>query len=175
MYSDFRTYKLVPILLDTLIEFMYGPCTENQIFLGRWKKLLSVLNSLINKEDFGNYSGIHHEAKAQLAILTSTCSVLLAMADIKDSKEAKETHRLMLGELDIDNLITKMVEIFVFKIGGNDRLKRVYEFNLQCDHYDSRAVEKNDRCIEDEFCAKGYLIPRDTTTIQTGFNIYMLL
>lgn len=84
MFSDFRTFKLVPILLDTLIEFIYGPCIENQMYLGGWKKLISVLNSLIDQKDYGNYSGIHQEAKAQLQILNSTCSVLLAVADIKD-------------------------------------------------------------------------------------------
>ena len=73
VFSDFRTCKLVPLLIDTLIEFMYGPCIENQIFLGKWKKLISVINRLISREDFGNYSGIHHEAKAQLDILFS-CS-----------------------------------------------------------------------------------------------------
>jgi hypothetical protein len=25
VYADFRTYKLIPLLLDTLIEFIYGP------------------------------------------------------------------------------------------------------------------------------------------------------
>ena len=48
VFSDFRTYKLIPILLDTIIEFIYGPCLENQIFLGKWKKLINVINTLIN-------------------------------------------------------------------------------------------------------------------------------
>jgi len=34
VFSDFRTYKLIPHLLDTIIEFIYGPCATNQIFLG---------------------------------------------------------------------------------------------------------------------------------------------
>lgn len=29
IYSDFRTYKLVPLILDTIVEFIYGPCIEN--------------------------------------------------------------------------------------------------------------------------------------------------
>ena len=29
VFSDFRTYKLIPLLLDTMIEFIYGPCIEN--------------------------------------------------------------------------------------------------------------------------------------------------
>jgi hypothetical protein len=59
VFSDFRTFKLVPILLDTLIEFIYGPCLQNQQYLGGWKKLIGVMNSLIDQKDYGNYSGIH--------------------------------------------------------------------------------------------------------------------
>ena len=29
VFSDFRTYKLIPFLLDTIIEFIYGPNIEN--------------------------------------------------------------------------------------------------------------------------------------------------
>lgn len=81
----------------------------------------------------------------------------------------------MINELNIFNLIQKMVDIYIFKIGGNQNLRKVYEFNLVCNHFDNLHVEKTNKCIEDEFCEKGYLIPRDVATIQTGFNIYILL
>ena len=29
VYSDFRTYKIIPLLLDTIIEFIYGPNIDN--------------------------------------------------------------------------------------------------------------------------------------------------
>lgn len=29
VFSDFRTYKLVPFLLDTITEFIYGPNIDN--------------------------------------------------------------------------------------------------------------------------------------------------
>ena len=64
VFSDYRTYKLVPMLMDTLIEFIYGPCIQNQKFLGGWKKLISIINGLIDQKEMGNYSGIHQEAKA---------------------------------------------------------------------------------------------------------------
>jgi hypothetical protein len=48
VFSDFRTFKLIPLMMDTLIEFIYGPCLRNQIFLGETKKFLSVVNTLIN-------------------------------------------------------------------------------------------------------------------------------
>ena len=29
VFSDYRTFKLLPILMDTMVEFMYGPCIAN--------------------------------------------------------------------------------------------------------------------------------------------------
>ena len=57
--SDFRTYKLIPVILDTINEFMYGPCVQNQLFIGKWSKFIRVVNSLMDQREMGNYSGIH--------------------------------------------------------------------------------------------------------------------
>jgi hypothetical protein len=29
VFADFRTYKIIPILLDTIVEFIYGPNIDN--------------------------------------------------------------------------------------------------------------------------------------------------
>ena len=29
VFSDFRTFKLIPLIMDTMIEFIYGPCLKN--------------------------------------------------------------------------------------------------------------------------------------------------
>lgn len=71
-------------MLDTIIEFIYGPCLKNQQSLGTWKKLISTINTLMDQKELGNYSGIHPQIKAQLAILYSASQVLLAICDIKD-------------------------------------------------------------------------------------------
>lgn len=119
VFSDFRTYKLIPFLLDTIIEFIYGPNIENQMFLGRWKKLIQKIDFLMQLDDMGNYSGIHQEAKAQLKILFACSNILLAIIDIKDKEKATEIHQIVLGEIDVDNLMSKMVDIYLFKIGGS--------------------------------------------------------
>jgi uncharacterized protein YktA (UPF0223 family) len=71
VFSDFRTFKLIPLMMDTMLEFIYGPCVTNQVFLGESKKFISVINTLIDQAEMGNYSGIHQQAKAQLVILNS--------------------------------------------------------------------------------------------------------
>lgn len=130
VFSDFRTYKFIPNILDTIIEFIYGPNIENQKMMGNWKKFISTLNTLMDQKEMGNYSGIHPEAKAQLAILYSTTQVLLAVCDIKDEKVANRVHTNVLNQIDVKNMIKKMVDIFQYKIGGNDAKRRVYDFNI---------------------------------------------
>jgi hypothetical protein len=164
-------------MLDTIIEFIYGPCLKNQQSLGTWKKLISTINTLMDQKELGNYSGIHPQIKAQLAILYSASQVLLAICDIKDAQEAKLTHAIILDQLNIENMIKKMVDIFVYKIGGNARKMNIYNYDIQCKHYGkTKGIDGSPHnCIEKEYCEFGHMIPRDKNTIQTGFNIYQIL
>jgi hypothetical protein len=45
--------------------------------------------------------------------------VLLAIIDIKDPVQAKKIHEIILDQIDVMNLRDKMVEIYLFKIGGS--------------------------------------------------------
>jgi hypothetical protein len=77
-----------------------------------------------------------------------------------------------LNEVNIPNLFHLMIDVFVFKIGGSDEKRRIYDFNIACDHYIGGLTTL---CIEDEFCQYDHLVPRDLNTIQTGFNAYKIL
>lgn len=126
----------------------------------------------------GNYSGIHQEAKAQLAVLYSCSQVLLAIVDIKERETALACHEIVLQEIDTQNLVNKMVDIYIYKIGGSEAMKKVYQYEIMCTHWKEKAKQRGEQgthCIEDEFCEFGHMIPRDKKTIQTGFNIYQIL
>lgn len=64
IYSDERTYKVIPQLLETILQFVHGPCIENQMFLGKWRLFLDALNFLLEQKELGNYSSFQHEALA---------------------------------------------------------------------------------------------------------------
>lgn len=69
-----------------------------------------------------------------------------------------------------------MVDIYIYKIGGNDTKKQIYSFNHLCSHYEKASGQSGEiNCIKEEFCEKQHFIPRDLDTIQTGFNIYQIL
>lgn len=50
-------------------------------------------------------------------------------------------------------------------------MRYIYEFNHECNHYRN----PNYKCIENEFCELGYLLPADYETIEAGFNFYQTL
>ena len=177
VFSSYRAFKLIPLLIDTTIEFIYGPCMENQIFLGRWKKFIKVLNTLICDKGYGTYQGVYQEAKAKLVYLSSVSQVLLAIVDIQDQEAAKEVHEIVIDQLDIDNLINKMIDIYIFRIGGCDELRHNYDFNIICNHW-KRAIDSSFEivyCVQGEFCQQNHLTTNDIQTIQSGFNIFRIL
>ena len=73
------------------------------------------------------------------------------------------------------NLRRKMVDIYLYKIGGSAEKRRIYEFNLMCTHFNEKVQEGAAHCLENEFCQQGHMIPRDKETIQTGFSIFQVL
>jgi hypothetical protein len=70
-----------------------------------------------------------------------------------------------LDEIDVQNLRDKMVDIYLFKIGGSDEKKRIYEYDIMCNHFNKPVKEDEENCIENEFCRQGHMIPRDKLTI----------
>jgi hypothetical protein len=71
----------------------------------------------------------------------------------------------MIQELDIENLVKKFTEIWTYKIGGSPNKKRVYEYTIMCDHWDDKNLDGKSKCIQDEFCEFGHMIPRDLNTL----------
>lgn len=75
---------------------------------------------------------------------------------------ADRTHDLVLGNIDIKNLVQKMIDIWVFKIGGDPNQQRIYDFNIVCNHSEKSLEGDSGRhCIKDEFCEYGHFIDRD--------------
>jgi hypothetical protein len=44
IFSELILYETVSQLFDTLIDFLHGPNTANQLLLGRWKKFSKAVN-----------------------------------------------------------------------------------------------------------------------------------
>jgi hypothetical protein len=171
IFSAYRTFVLIPAIVNTFTEFLYGPCLDNQIFLGNNKKFISVLNELISQKEMGNYSPLHKECKSRLVFMHRISQVLLAIVDIKDEEQATKAHAVILTEINIQNLINKCVEIYMSKIGGTPELFHTYNYNRRCDHVGKRGYS----CVADEFCQEGYMIQQDVLTIEAGFNFYQIL
>ena len=64
----------------------------------------------------------------------------------QNPEKAQIVHNVMLDELDIENLVKKMTEIYSYRVGGDPERKLIYEFNQQCTHL---KIDDEDprRCI----------------------------
>ena len=96
----------------------------------------------------GSYYPTIQEVQAKMEILYHTSRVIFAICDIKDPEKAKQAHLVLIEEIDINNMIKKMAEIYMNKIGGSDAMTYNYDFNMYCTHYQ----EQGSSCLEDEFC-----------------------
>lgn len=101
--------------------------------------------------------------------------MLIAILDTDCEEMKKELLTVMCVKVRIKNLLNKMRDIFVFKIGGNERTERIYYQDKECDHHKRNLDLNVNQCTEDEFCEYRHLIPFDKLVIDTGFNIFMLL
>jgi len=153
---------------------LYGPCVSNQIILGKWRKLYKVINSYLS-EDMGYYIPNTTELRAKLKILHQSTILLLALVDVEDPALQQEIIENMIGEIDLKNLKGILVDIFKYKIGGNQERLRYYFQGKVCDHAKYNSLVRVNYCEEDEFCEKGFLLPFDKQTIASGFNIFVLL
>ena len=43
--------NLVQSFFDVIIDFLYGPCEENQILLSGWQKFLTTVDFYFNSQD----------------------------------------------------------------------------------------------------------------------------
>lgn len=120
-------------------------------------------------------------------MLSMASEVLYAVSDIKDLAKAREVLPIVIDHINVQNLVEKMVEIYMYKIGGTPEIRYIHDHTILCKHYAGAAAlaSKPDssapptaeisHCLKDEYCEYGHLLPRDLTTISTGFNIYIVL
>ena len=52
-------------------------------------------------------------------MLYASSQLLMAICDIKDKKKARETHEVILSVINVPNLMKIMIDIYIYKIGGN--------------------------------------------------------
>lgn len=63
-------------------------------------------------------------------MLYASSQLLMAICDIKDKKKARETHEVILSVINVPNLMKIMIDIFIYKIGGNKEKQRIYEYDI---------------------------------------------
>jgi hypothetical protein len=68
IFSTFITYETIPQVFETLVDFLYGPCVDNQLILGRWHKFYKIIDYFMS-QDCGHYMAITPQNKTKLKIM----------------------------------------------------------------------------------------------------------
>lgn len=124
----------------------------------------------------GYYAANTTELKAKLGIMKSSTDLLLALVESVDPAFKLSILEEMVPEICVENLMDKMVDIFHFKVGINDKKQRIYYSSKKCYHYrDNTPIRRSNLCEKDEFCEQGHLIKFDKQIIAAGFNIFIFL
>ncbi|CDW75428.1 cation channel family protein [Stylonychia lemnae] len=179
-YSSFL-YQTVQQVLDTLIDFLYGPCRQNQQILGNWAKFCKTIDYYLS-QDMGYYSGTTVEQMGKLRIYSSCTKLLIALIETDDNLFRYQQFLELTKSISVENLIQKMVEIFIYKIGCEKKKQKLYRSNKQCNHIKEEYCDKEKKpkfrlnmCEPGEFCEFGHMTALDNIVISSGFNTFIFL
>ncbi|CDW72551.1 inositol-triphosphate receptor [Stylonychia lemnae] len=111
--------------LISLIDLVQGPCTQNQIQLGQWKNFCRALNFFF-AQDFGYYNANTMQQKAKLTLFSLTSRLLLSLVDSDNSIFKQQQLQEIFKEIKPFYLKQKMIEVFQFKIGGDQKKINIY-------------------------------------------------
>eukprot|EP00347_Sterkiella_histriomuscorum_P002968 403366109 len=177
IFSEYHLFQTVEQLFDTLVDFLYGPCMQSQQILGNWKKFNKAVNFYF-KQNLGFYQASSTQQKGKLSIFSQCTKLLIALIETDDRDFKKAQLNEIATQIKIKNLKDKMVEIFTYKIGGDQKKQRIYTSNKKCTHFDENNPKFSQTiniCVKNEFCQFGHLITFDKKIISAGFNLFIFL
>ena len=68
-------------------------------------------------------------------MFAAASDVLYAVSDIKDLNRAKQVLPIVIEHINVKNLVEKMVEIYMYKIGGTPEIRYNHDHTILCGHY----------------------------------------
>jgi len=134
----------------------------------------------------GQYLVDSAENRAKLEMMSRTLRLIRAILDLPCNDESLRVQVMkdVAEQIKFQNLKSKLIDIFKFKIGGTPHRDYVYRTSKMCLHTDTimNDVGGDDwRARNVKFCEKGeycffdHLLPLDHLTIKCAFNIFFFI
>jgi hypothetical protein len=172
---------LLKSVINTLTEFVLGPCRENQSILIEHKRALETINCIINSElSLGNPDSYNESLFFKVELLSEA---VIFIESLIVGNEDNDNLNTLLDSLDKDGLVNKLIEIYMTKVKGK---KSELILDLFChrvfeeDNEDEANEEKGSgfqsrlQCT-DYYCSEGYRTKVDKLLVETGFKIFLIM
>ncbi len=123
--------------------------TETQAKFAEWRQLHSALKFYI-EQDFVFFSADNDLARSKIVMLNHSLNLIGQL--IKTVRGISQ----ITQEINVQNLKSKLIDIFKFKIAGTPQRLYIFNTNLRCNH--KQLCEKH-------YCFFEHLVDFDKTTI----------
>ena len=133
----------------------------------------------------GNYLVDSGPNRAKLEMMSRTLRLIRAITELPGNDDVlkKQVMKDVAEQIKFQNLKSKLIDIFKFKIAGTPHRNFVYRTNKMCLHSNAALEDqkgKNTRkssyfCEKGEYCFFEHLLPLDHQTIKCAFNIFFII
>jgi hypothetical protein len=187
VYRLYQTTKqkvlenLLKAVINTLTEFVLGPCRENQRILIEHKKALETFNSILNVDlNLSSPDSYDEFLYFKADILNEAVIFIESLIVGNDDVDSLNT---LLETLDKDSLVNKLIEIYMCKVKGKKSelildlfCHRVFEDDDSDKDQDEKDpnFQKKHQCT-DYYCHEGYRTKIDKLLVETAFKIFLIM
>lgn len=169
--------ELVKVVINTLTEFVLGPCQENQRILIENKKVLDTVNSILNCDlSLRSSHSFSQSTVSKSEILQETAIFIESLIVGNQNIDSLMT---LVDHLNKDWMINKVIEIYMCKVKGSKReilldkfCHRVSNPNSEPE-VDERKFEK-EHCT-DYYCRDGYRTLLEKILVDTCFKFFLIM
>jgi hypothetical protein len=172
---------LIKAVVNTLTEFVLGPCRENQRILIENKKVIETVNSVINTELNLCHSEFINDSLYKKVEILSECAIFIESL-IVGNEDLKGLDKL-LETLSKEGLVNRLVEIYIWKVKGKKSELILDQFCHKVAEDDEGSEDPADGAQRSDgkpgctsyLCLEGYRTKLDKILVETGFKIFLIM
>jgi hypothetical protein len=163
--------KLVRVILNVLTEFVLGPCVPNQKIMIENRKIMTVVNNILEVKL--NENTVRQKMMSMARILHQTAVFLESLVTGNEDKRLLSS---LLESIHNNSLKKQLILIYILKVRDRKRLlfldKYCHLVNQVED--EEELLRSNSSCTLD-YCRDGKITYFDLMLVNTAFKIFLII
>ena len=163
--------KLVEVVLNVLTEFVLGPCTQNQQVMIENRKIMLVVNNIL---ELSLNESTQREKKTSMAkILHQTAIFIESLITGNDNKRMLAT---LLESINRKSLRKQLLLIYILKVRQKKRLLFLDKYcHLVDEAVDESSISTNLSNCTLDYCKEQKITYFDLMLVNTAFKIFLII